>query len=313
MPDATEVVALEECGRSLSAVLALDPDATEISRGPFGQAGRFLRLRPVAAISLALLCALALIAIAAPVVAPYNPINTSAGKAVQAPSRAHLFGTDNLGRDVFSRTVWGARTSLSVGAVSVLLALALGAAVGLLSAYSGGTADMILMRLVDIVMSLPTLILALVIVAVLGPSVVNVIWAIALGYWPVVARVVRSSVLSLKIQTFIEAERTIGATPRRIILRHIVPNVMPLTIVYAATVLGGAILAEGGLSFLGVGTPPPQPSWGQDISGTGRTLMITAPWLVLFPALALSITILSVNLLADGLRDHLDPRLRSGR
>jgi peptide/nickel transport system permease protein len=274
---------------------------------------RFARLRPVAAVSLAVLAVLVLLAVAAPVVAPYDPIDPSAGKSTEAPSRQHLFGTDNLGRDVFSRTIWGARTSLTVGAMSVALALAIGCTAGMLSAYWGGVADLTLMRVVDIVMSLPTLILALVIVAVLGPSVTNVILAVAIGYWPVVARVVRSSVLSLKTLTYVEAARTVGASHARILLRHLLPNVAPVILVYAATVLGGAILAEGGLSFLGVGTPPPQPSWGQDISGTGRTLMISAPWLVLFPALALSLTVLSVNLLADGLRDHLDPRLRMGR
>ncbi|MGH2586690.1 MAG: ABC transporter permease [Dehalococcoidia bacterium] len=271
---------------------------------------RFASARPVAAVSLVVLCLLVLLAAFASMIAPYDPIDPSVGASVQRPSQAHLFGTDNLGRDVFSRTVWGARTSLFVGAMSVSLALAIGTAAGVLSAYWGGATDLTVMRLVDIVMSLPTLVLALVIVAVLGPSVMNVIWAVTIGFWPVVARVMRSSALSIKQQPYIEAARTLGAGHGRVVLRHILPNVMPILIVYAATVLGGAILAEGSLSFLGVGTPPPQPSWGQDLSGTGRTLMITAPWLVLFPSLALSVTILSVNLLADGLRDHLDPRLR---
>lgn len=296
--------------------LPLDPAALPVLAGA-GDGGRrtgalvrFAAARPVAAVCLALVCLLLLVALLAPLIAPYDPIDPSAGASVQRPSRAHPFGTDNLGRDVFSRTVWGARTSLLVGTLSVCLALAIGGAAGILSAYWGGLTDLAVMRLVDMVMSLPTLVLALVIVAVLGPSVLNVIWAVAIGYWPVVARVVRSGALSIKQQAYVEAARTLGASHGRVILRHILPNVMPVLVVYAATVLGGAILAEGGLSFLGVGTPPPRPSWGQDLSGTGRTLMITAPWLVLFPSLALSLTVLSVNLLADGLRDHLDPRLR---
>jgi peptide/nickel transport system permease protein len=271
---------------------------------------RFAVLRPLAAVSLVVLSLLVVLAVLAPVISPYDPIDPSVGASVQRPSRAHLFGTDNLGRDVFSRTVWGARTSLLVGGLAVALALATGVTAGVLSAYGGGAIDLVTMRLADIVLALPTLVLALVIVAVLGPSVLNVILAVAVGYWPVVARVVRSAVLSIKQQAFIEAARMVGATHQRLIVRHVLPNVMPPVLVYAATVLGGAILAEGGLSFLGVGTPPPQPSWGQDISGTGRTLMISAPWLVLFPSLALCLTVLSVNLLADGLRDHLDPRLR---
>ncbi len=274
---------------------------------------RFVRLRPIAAVCLAFLVLLAIVAVAAPVIAPYDPIAPAEGMPLQAPSRAHPFGTDSLGRDILSRTIWGSRTSLLVGFSSLLLAVGIGLAAGVFSAYWGGAADLVLMRIIDIVMSLPTLILALVVVAMLGPSVLNVIWAVAIGYWPVVARVVRSGVLSIKAEPYIESARVVGAGQRRIILRHIVPNVMPITIVYAATVLGGAILAEGALSFLGVGTPPPEPSWGQDISGAGRTLMVTAPWLVAFPALALSLTVLSANLLADGLRDHLDPRLRTGR
>ena len=297
----------------LGPALSLDLKATATGARWRREVTRFVRLRPLAAVSLVVLLFITGVAVFAPALTRYDPIDPSAGGAVQRPSGAHLFGTDNLGRDVFSRTIWGARTSLTVGVLSVTLALAIGCTAGLLSAYWGGWADLLVMRVVDVVMSLPTLVLALVIVAVLGPSVLNVIWAIAIGYWPVVARVIRSGVLSIKTQAYVEAAQALGASRPRIVLRHILPNIMPIIIVYGATVLRCAILAEGGLSFLGAGTPPPQPSWGQDISGTGRTLMITAPWLVLFPSLALSATILSVNLLADGLRDHLDPRLRVGR
>ena len=265
--------------------------------------------RVILAGSLVLL--LFLIALLAPFISPHDPIAVNADNAYLPPlSPSHLLGTDELGRDLFSRVLWGARVSLPVAFVAVAVGLVAGGVIGLMSGYFGGVFDLLLMRLIDALLAFPALILAIAIVAALGPDLRNAMIAIGIVAIPVYARLVRALVLQLKQMEFIAATRSLGATPMRIILRHLIPNLLNPVIVQVSLSAGFAILAEATLSFLGLGAQVPTADWGQMIN-TGATFLANDPWLAIVPGTAISVTVFSFNLLGDSLRDALDPRLRS--
>jgi peptide/nickel transport system permease protein len=270
---------------------------------------RLMRTQPLGAASLVVIVALVLTAVFAPAIAPYDPTSTEF-RSLQSPNGTNLFGTDDKGRDVFSRVIYGSRTSLKVGIIATAIGVIGGALVGLISGYFGGWADTIIQRLVDAMMAFPTLILALIMIAVLGTSIVNLMIVVGIAIIPGVGRIIRGVVLSEKQNQYVEATRAVGAGSARVVFRHILPNIMAPLIVIATSLLAGAILIEAGLSFLGLGTPPPTPSWGADLSGQARRFFIHAPWMAIFPGLAISLVVLAFNLLGDALRDVLDPRLR---
>ena len=269
-----------------------------ISRKPIGSAGAFIFLVMI------------ILAIFSAQLATHAPNKQSASNRLLAPSTAHWMGTDEAGRDVWSRVVYGARVSLYVGLVSVVLATVAGAALGMTSGFIGGRTDIIVQRIVEMFLAFPTLILALVIMAILGPSVNNLIFAVVMALTPRFSRVVRGCTLATKEEPYIDAARAIGAKPVRILSLHLLPNILAPIIVLASTNLGIIIFIEASLSFLGFGTPPPTPSWGRMLSGTASGYFQIAWWLAFFPGLVLSLTILGVNLLGDALRDIWDPRLR---
>ena len=276
------------------------------------------RRKPLGAVSAVILCVLLAVALGAPWIAPYDPYQLNVDERglpirMQAPSSTFPLGTDPLGRDVLSRIVYGARVSLVVGFASVLIGTVLGTAIGLASGYLEGPVDSVLQRGVDTLMAVPGIVLALAVVSVLGQSLTNVILVIGLVIAPGAARVVRGAVLVVKQNTFIDAAHAAGATPWRVVLRHILPNVFAPILVIATVWLGNAIVIESALSFLGLGTPPPIPTWGGMLSGEGRRNLETAPYLAIFPGLAISIVVLAFNMFGDALRDLLDPRLRSMR
>jgi peptide/nickel transport system permease protein len=248
------------------------------------------------------------VALAAPLLAPYDP---DAQKSVRllGPRWTNLMGTDELGRDTFSRIVFGARVSLQVGIVSVLVALVVGSLLGLIAGFWGGAIDSWLMRFVDVLFAFPGLILAIVIAGLLGPSRNNAMIAIGVVFAPAFARVIRGSVLSVVSEPYVEAGRVMGATSARLIRLHVLPNILAPLIVLTTVYLSSAILAEAGLSFLGLGTQPPEPSWGGMLN-IARTYMELNPWMAIFPGLAIMLVVLGFNFLGDGLRDVLDPRLR---
>jgi peptide/nickel transport system permease protein len=269
-----------------------------------------LRRKPLGAASAALLAVLVLTAIFADVLAPYDPIETHPEIRLQAPSRAHFFGTDDIGRDVFSRIVHGSRISLWVGLLAVGIGTLAGMIIGLLCGYCEGRVDLIMQRVMDAIQAIPGLVLALAIVSVLKPSTTNAMIAIAIVIIPGNSRIVRGAVLSTKQNRYVEAAQAIGCRHLRIILGHILPNVTAPILVIASIWLGNAILIEATLSFLGLGTQPPTPSWGLMLSSTGRAFMEQAPWLAIFPGLAISLAVLGFNLFGDTLRDAWDPKLR---
>ncbi len=244
-------------------------------------------------------------------IAPMDPTATNAKFSLATPSSMYWLGADFMGRDMFSRIVYGARVSLAVGAGATLLGGVLGVAIGLMSGYLGGWFDLATQRVMDIMQSLPLLVMALVMAASLGPSLENTIFAIAIPLVPSVARVVRSSTLSLREQPFVEAARAVGMGEVRIAVRHVLPNTLAPLIVLATAQLGSAILTEASLSFLGLGIPEPYPSWGRMLSESAAEYVRTAPWLVIFPGVAISLTVFGTNLLGDALRDILDPRQRT--
>ena len=244
----------------------------------------------------------------APFVAPRDPLTMQAAQSLQAPSPAHLLGTDRFGRDVLSRVIYGSRVSLWIGFASVAGALVGGVMLGVLSGYYGRWPDLAVSRLMDVLFSVPTLLLAIAIAAVRGPGTANAILAIAVVYSPVFGRVVRAVVLAERERTYVEAARAIGAAERRILGRHVMPNVVSPLTVQATLSLSHAILLEAYLSFLGLGIRPPHPSWGAMLA-EGRSVLELAPWLSVFPGAAIMLSVLAFNLVGDGLRDILDPRL----
>lgn len=272
----------------------------------------FAKHKPLGMAGGAIVVVLIFLAIAAPLVSPYDPLEVNSKTMLEPPSRTHLFGTDQAGRDVLSRVIWGARIALWVGIVSVGIGTVAGVTFGI-PTYWGGALDLAIQRVMDGMLAFPTLILAITLVAVLGPGITNAMIAIGIVMVPQMARLVRGSVLSVRESTFVEASIAIGARDRYIIWRHVLPNILAPIIVMATAGLGRAILVEASLSFLGLGTQPPTPSWGADLSGPGRAYMEDAPWLATFPGLAVSLVVLGINLYGDALRDILDPRLRTER
>jgi peptide/nickel transport system permease protein len=271
--------------------------------------GRFVRRKPLGAIGGLLVLLLVVTALLADVLATHDPVRTSMHPLV-APGADHWLGTDNLGRDLYSRVIHGARISLIVGVASTLLGAIVGGVIGLLSGYIGGTTDLVSQRVMDIMQALPILVLALVLAASLGPSLTNGIIAISIPIVPRAARVIRASVLAIREFVYVEAARALGVSHVRVAFRHILPNTIGPFIVLVTAQLGGSILVEAALSFLGLGIPEPYPSWGRMLSIAAAEYAEKAPWLVLWPGLAISLAVFGTNLLGDALRDTLDPRLR---
>ena len=270
----------------------------------------FVRRYPLGAIGALIMAIFVLTALLAGAIAPFDPTATDAPASLASPGGAHLLGADFMGRDVFSRIVHGARISLAVGLCATALGCLIGVAIGLASGYLGGTFDLLMQRLVDILQSLPLLVMALVMAASLGPSLTNTIVAIAIPLVPNVARIIRSNTLALREMPFVEAARAVGMSEARIALRHVLPNTLAPLIVLATAQVGSAILVESALSFLGLGIPEPHPSWGRMLSESAAEYMRTAPWLVIYPGIAISLVVFGTNLLGDAMRDALDPRQR---
>ena len=279
--------------------------------GSWSQIVFFARRYPLGAVGALIVLAVILTAVFASVMAPIDPTTTNARASLAKPGGVHLLGADFMGRDMYSRIVHGARISLAVGVGAMSLGCILGISIGLMSGYIGGWFDLATQRVMDIMQSLPLLVMAIVMAASLGPSLRNTIIAIAIPLVPSVARVVRSSTLSLREQPFVEAARAVGMGEFRIAVRHVLPNTLAPLIVLATAQLGSAILTEASLSFLGLGIPEPHPSWGRMLSESAAEYVRSAPWLVIFPGLAISLTVFGTNLLGDALRDILDPRERT--
>ena len=281
--------------------------------GLLTQLVRFCRKKPLGAAGGALMILMVLTAVFADPLSTHDPIATDAAATLARPGADHWLGTDHLGRDIYSRIVHGTRISLIVGLLSTILGSVFGGLIGLVSAYFGGKTDLITQRVLDILQGLPLLVLALVMSAALGPSVENVVIAISIPILPRAARVIRSSVLSIREMQYIEAARALGLPHLRIAFRHVLPNTMGPFIVLTTAQLGSAILVEATLSFLGLGVPEPYPSWGRMLSVSAAEYAQKAPHLVLFPGIAISLAVFGSNLLGDALRDTLDPRLRGAQ
>jgi peptide/nickel transport system permease protein len=282
------------------------PEA-DLGERPWRRSLRRLMRGRAALAGLAIVLLFVVLALLAPLVSPYDPLATDWLQVRKAPSASHWFGTDEIGRDVLARIVWGSRASLFAGIVSVSLALAVGVPLGLVSGYLGGFIDGTLMRLIDAMLAIPFLILAIALAAFLGPSLINAMIAIGVSQTPVFARLARGLVLGVKLEDYVEAARAVGNPHWRIVLRHIFPNIVPPLLVQATLAAAAAIIAEASLSFLGLGQQPPNPSWGSMLN-TAKNFISQAPWMAVWPGLAIFSLVLSLNLLGDGLRDALDPR-----
>ncbi|MBI3915084.1 MAG: ABC transporter permease [Chloroflexi bacterium] len=269
-----------------------------------------LRRNPLAMFGLVVLILLAAMTILAPWIAPYDPTRMDYDNLVAPPGIAHLFGTDELGRDIMSRVIWGGRESLRVAVLAILISLIGGLVLGLISGYYGGILETLIMRVADVFLAFPSILLMLSIVAVLGPSLTTVLIALAISQIPAYARIVRASVLSAKNLEYVIAARVVGASNQRIMSRHILPNIVAPLIVYSTVMLGGMIYVTAGLSYIGLGAQPPSPEWGAMLN-YGRVYLREAWWMSVFPGAAIFVAVLSVNLLGDGLRDALDPKLRT--
>jgi peptide/nickel transport system permease protein len=281
--------------------------AVEAGDGPWRLALRTLLARPTAVFGAVVLVGVALLAILAPWVAPYDPLATSWAAVRKAPSAAHWFGTDEVGRDLLSRTIWGARASLSAGVIAVSIAVGLGVPIGMLAGYVGGWVDAVIGRITDAMLAVPFLILAIALAAFLGPSLGNAMIAIGITATPIFVRLARGQVLAARAEDWVEAARAVGNPPARILLRHILPNILPPVMVQATLAVAAAIIAEASLSFLGLGQQPPAPSWGSMLN-TAQRFLTQAPWMAIFPGIAIFLTVLAFNLFGDGLRDALDPK-----
>ncbi len=289
---------------------SLEAPASFRRQGTAGDFFRFCREKPIGALAAVILLVMVLVAAFAETLATHDPIRTDAEHTLAHPDRAHWFGTDNLGRDIYSRIIYGARVSLAVGIASTLLGAVFGGIIGVVSGYVGGWLDLTTQRMMDILQGLPLLVLALVMAAALGPSIGNVIIAISVPIIPRAQRVIRSSVLAIREFAYIEAARALGVGHLGIAFRHVLPNTIGPFIVLMTAQFGSAILVEAALSFLGLGVPEPYPSWGRMLSVSAAEFAQKAPWLVLFPGTAISLVVFASNLFGDAVRDKLDPRLR---
>jgi len=263
--------------------------------------------RPTAVFGAGVLVLMVALALLAPWVAPYDPLATSWSLVRKAPSAAHWFGTDEVGRDLLSRVIWGGRSSLAAGVIAVSIAVGVGVPLGMLAGYLGGWFDAIVGRLTDAMLAVPFLILAIALAAFLGPSLGNAMIAIGITATPIFVRLARGQVMAARAEDWVEAARAVGNPPARILVRHILPNILPPVMVQATLAIAAAIIAEASLSFLGLGQQPPAPSWGSMLNSAQRFLS-QAPWMAVFPGLAIFLTVLAFNLFGDGLRDALDPR-----
>jgi peptide/nickel transport system permease protein len=276
-------------------------------RGSLALAARQFPRNRAATIGMAILLTICLTSAFAPWVAPYDPIQIKLSMKLKPPSFEHLMGTDHFGRDIFSRMLWGGRTSLSVGLLVVGFAFVLGVPLGLASGYFGGKVDNVLMRLVDAFLTFPPLLLAVALVGLLGPDIKNVMLALGLVQAPILARMVRGSTLAVREDVYVTAARALGASPLRIVLSHLLRNMVSPIVVQLTVVFAAAVVSEASLSFLGFGTQPPAPSWGRDMS-EARRFLADAPWMFLAPTSIIAVCVLSINFMGDGLRDALDPR-----
>lgn len=285
------------------------PSAGEAApeENPWARAWRRLRRRKGAMVALAVVMLFVLMAVFAPLLSPYDPTATSWSLVRKPPSWAHWFGTDEVGRDVLARIIYGARASLSAGLVSVSIAVGIGVPLGLLAGYAGGWIDSVLSRIVDAMLAIPFLILAITLSAFLGPSLTNAMIAIGITATPVFIRLTRGQTMGAKVEDYVEAARAVGNPHWRIALRHVLPNIVPPLLVQVSLAIAGAIIAEAALSFLGLGQQPPAPSWGSMLN-TAQRFISQAPWMAFWPGFAIFCAVLSFNLLGDGLRDALDPR-----
>ena len=291
--------------------VALAPETRTVWVGLPSRIARFSRRQPLGAFSAVVLVVLVLSATLADVIVPYDPIRNNVGPNLEGPDGTHLFGTDHFGRDVFSRVVYGARTSLYVGIGATLLGVLAATLLGAVSGYMGAKLDYFVQRFVDLAHAIPPLIFLLGVLLVLGPRTEYVILALGLRTGLSLSRIVRGSVIDIKGEDFVEAARSFGASDARILTFHVLPNIFALIIVLVSTTIGGLIVAEAALSFLGFGVPPPTPSWGGMLSVDGRIYMLAAPWLLAAPAFSLTLVVFATNMFGDALRDELDPRLRS--
>jgi ABC-type dipeptide/oligopeptide/nickel transport system permease subunit len=304
---ADQVMAVQRGGSAAARV----PGAGDIaSHGEWFRIWRRFRRNRPALVGLAIVGAIALLSMFPEAVAPYSPYAVNSSLRGSGPSAMHPFGMDQVGRDVLSRVIFGARVAMLVGLAATGLSLLVGVLVGATAGYFGGLVDVLLMRLVDALQAFPILVLLIAIAAALGPSLQNVIVILGLTTWAQYARIVRADVLSLREREFVVAARTLGVPTMRIILRHILPNALGPIIVLASLSVAGVILLESALSFLGLGTQPPTASWGSMLAD-GRTYILTYPHIALFPGVAITVAVLALNLLGDGLRDALDPRTRT--
>ncbi|MBM3701646.1 MAG: ABC transporter permease [Actinobacteria bacterium] len=275
----------------------------------YKDAWKRLKKNKLAMLGLSIVILLILIAIFAPLISPYNPISRIKEDSSLGPGMNHLFGTDLLGRDIFSRVIYGSRISIEVGVIAVGISVIIGLFFGALSGYFGGISDAVIMRVADIFFAFPYILGAIAIMTILGPGIVNIFIAIGILGWASIARIFRSSILTIKNKEYIEAARAMGASNNRIIIKHIFPNSFAPIIVYATMNVGIAIIVEAALSFLGIGVQPPTPAWGKMLADS-MAYIDTAPWMMFFPGLAILITVLGFVLLGDGLRDAFDPKLR---
>lgn len=289
-------------------------------RGPLNAVARFMRTKPLGTLGGVLVLILFVAAVFADQIAPYPYDAGKSADRLQGPSLQHIMGTDNLGRDMFSRVVYGSRTSVAVGFGAVLVGMGLATLLGTLSGYFGGTFDLILQRLIDIWIAFPALVLLIAMVSIFSATITDPvasigIVAVTLGLLTAASssRIVRSAVIAIRHKPWMESARSVGCQEWRMLSRHVLPNIFPTILVLATVQLGGAILAESTLSFLGFGVKPPMPAWGSMLSGNGRQYFLVAPWLALWPGLAISIAVFGFNMFGDALRDVLDPRLRGSK
>lgn len=304
MAQATSAANLEQLG--------LAPPVGGWSRA-WHTASRFARRQPLGFIGAVIIAVMLFVALAAPAIVPFHPNEISAARLVSPGEKGHLLGTDSFGRDVLSRVMYGARVSITVGFSAVALSTVLAMFIGVLPGYFGGWFDSVVQRLVDALMAFPGLVLLVALVAVFGPGMTQLILILGVVGSAGAARVFRSAVLSIRSNAYLEAVVALGASPTRVIISHVLPNIFAPMMISVTVSLGGIILAEAGLSFLGLGVPPPASSWGNMLSVDGRRFMLTAPWLAIVPGIAITLVVFAFNMLGDSLRDVLDPRLRGRR